>query len=365
MNIKRLVKDWVPYRVIEKRYDSSTFIDDYLKWKSLENKNIDYSNNFKTIVSVQGFGFSGSGAVIDLLREYEPCQVLGGLDDESGNVVNDEKVGEFDFLRHSGGFYDIERHLGYNNVFINDGVINRFIKMVFFSGLYRNYPESHAIFFDFLNSITDLELLNLNGRYYNPNLYLHDKKSSIFFLKDQTIDEYRKKCRNCLNALFGLFHNESKSILVADQMCCDLEFDIERDKSYFDRLKTIIIYRDPRDVYAYAVSKNVEWIAHNNVDSFITWYTNMLRKFRMTGTDALLVRFEDLLTNYGANVTRIEDYIGLSNSDHINKFRNLNPDISKKNIGIWHNSKLNSKDFEKIKSNLSTMCFDRDNGKSE
>ena len=355
MSIKKIAKSLLPYQIVANRYDSSSFIDEYLDWKKSDKKELDYTNHYSTVVSVQGFGFSGSGAVVDLLREYDSCQVLGGYDDESGEVNNEDKFGEFDFLRHSGGLYDIERHLGYNNIFINDGVINRFIKMVYFSSIFRNYPESHAIFFDFLNRITDFELLNLRGRYYNPNLYLHDEKSSIFFLKEMTEEDYRRICRNCLNALFGLFHNKSKSVLVADQMCCDMEFDIERDKSYFNNLKTIIVYRDPRDVYTYAVSKNVVWIAHKNVNNFIRWYNNMLRKFVLTGSDALLVRFEDLLTNYDITVRQIEEYVGLKK--HKYKYRNFNPDISKKNIGIWRNSMLNREEFEKIELNLGNLCF--------
>lgn len=360
MSLKRLIKEWLPYNYVAKRYDTTPFIKEYLEWKSKGESIIDYSDRYQTIVSVQGFGFSGSGAVVDLLREYESCQVLGGYDYESGDIIKDDKFGEFDFLRHSGGFYDIERHLGYNNIFINDGVINRFIKMVFFSGIYKNFPESHPIFYDFLNSITDLELLNLNGRYYNPYQYMHDKYSSIFFLKEMTIEEYRICCRNCLNALFGLFHQKSKSILVADQMCCDLEFDTDRDKSYFNNLKTIMVYRDPRDVYAYAVMKDVEWIEHKNVDGFIKWYNNLLRKFDRIGTDTLVVRFEDLLINYDVTISKIEDYVGISN--HKYKFRNLKPDVSKKNIGIWRNTKLNKEDFEIIKKNLGSLCFDVKNG---
>jgi len=356
MNIRSIIKKWIPYHIIANRYDSDAFIQEYKKWNKSDDKTIDTSSKYKTVVSVQGFGFSGSGAVVDLLREYSECQVLGGVDDDSIDQSIGTKFGEFDFIRHSGGFYDIERHFGYNNIFINDGVINRYIKMVFYSGIYRNFPESHTIFFNFLKSISELHLLDLSNRYYNANLYLHDKKSSIFFLKDMSLKEYRKLSKETLNALFGCFYQKGKSVLVADQMCCDLEFDIERDKQYFDNLKTIIVYRDPRDVYYYAKSKNVEWIAHDDVDSFINWYNIILRKFNdVKSKDVLLVRFEDLVAKYEETVQQIEQYVGLNN--HTYKYKNLDPTRSVKNVGIWKKSDINKSDFEKIKDCLATLCY--------
>ena len=355
MDIRTFIKKWLPYHIVAKRYDSDAFIQEYKKWLASNQKEIDTTSRYGTIVSVQGFGFSGSGAVVDLLREYGECQVLGGIDDDSIDQSIGTKFGEFDYIRHSGGFYDIERHLGYNNIFVNDGLINRYIKMVFKSGIYTNFPESRSIFYNFLNSISELSLLNLSNRYYNANLYLHDKKSSIFFLKNMTIGEYRRLCKDTLNALFGCFYQKGKTVLVADQMCCDLEFDIDRDKSYFDNLKTIIVYRDPRDVYYYAVTKNVEWIAHDSVEAFIEWYNIILSKFEeIKSKDALLIRFEDLITKYEKTVSAIEEYVGVNK--HIAKNKNLDPSRSIKNVGIWKKSNLNPSDFETIKRELPSLC---------
>lgn len=357
MNIRSFIKKWMPYHIIAKRYDSDTFIQDYQKWLTSKKYEIDTTAKYDTVVSVQGFGFSGSGAVVDLLREYDECQVLGGIDDDSIDQSTGTKFGEFDYIRHSGGFYDIERHLGNNNIFVNDGLINRYIKMVFKSGIYTNFPDSRSIFYKFLNSISELSLLNLSNRYYNANLYLHDKKSSIFFLKNLAVDEYRRLCKDTLNALFGCFYEKGKTVLVADQMCCDFEFDIDRDKSYFDNLKTIIVYRDPRDVYYYAITKNVEWIAHDNVETFIEWYKILLRKFEeIKCKDALLIRFEDLITKYDKTVLAIEEYVGVKKHVAINK--NLDPLHSMKNVGIWKKSNINSSDFETIKRELPSLCFE-------
>lgn len=355
MGIKKQIKKILPYSYIINRYDSSKFINDYVIWKRKQFTDKNVKSLYRTIVSVQGFGFSGSGAVVDLLREYPSCQVLGGVDDDSVDQTIGHKFDEFDFLRHSGGFYDIEKHLGHNNIFINDGVINRFVKLVYYSSLYRNFPDCHNAFYYFLDSITDIEMTNLNARYFNANIFRHDNKSSIFFLKDLSVKDYRGICNRCLNLIFNSLYEEGKDILVADQMCCDFEFDIERDMQYIDNLKSIIIYRDPRDIYSYAVSHNVEWIAHDNVSLFINWYKHLLKKFDKSISNALIVRFEDLILNYDKTIPLIESYLLLDN--HKYKFMNLDPNLSKKNIGIWKESSLPKDDFDSIKKELGFLCY--------
>ena len=46
-------------------------------------------NPYESIVSVQGFGYSGSGAIVDLLREYNNTLVIGFVDFE-GSVTSRE-----------------------------------------------------------------------------------------------------------------------------------------------------------------------------------------------------------------------------------------------------------------------------------
>lgn len=354
--IRKFIKDLLPYQFIIRHYDSSKFVEEYLEWKKNAPTYQHVKSKYKTVISVQGFGFSGSGAVVDLMREYPCTQVLGGVDDDSVNKSRSIQFGEFDYIRHSGGLYDIERHLGYNNVFINDGVINRFIKMVYLSPIYVNFPETHKFFYSFLNEITDVEIPLLEGRYYNPHLYPCDERSSIFLLKDLTVTEYRLLCKDLLNSIFNYFYQEGKSVLVADQMCCDLEFDIDRDSQYFNNLRTIVVHRDPRDIYCYAIEKDVKWIAHDSVDNYIQWYRNMLKKFNPGKVNMLVVPFEKLLTEYDTMINKIESFTQIE-AHHTDKFLNLDPRRSIKNVGIWKKSNLPQNDFIRIENELKELCY--------
>lgn len=350
------VKDYFPYRYMVNRLDSQKFIDDYTIWKNTPSEIMSTRSDFNTIVSVQGFGYSGSGAIVDLLREYDECQVFGGCDDESGVSSQDVQLEEFDFLRHSGGFYDIERHLDCNNIFVNDGVINRFIKMVYGSKFYKLIPQSHNVFNEFIYSITDLDVLSLNWRAYNGNLYPHDRTSSIFFLKNLTKKEYRNICRSCINLLLNRFKISGKTVFVADQMCNDMEFDYDRDADYFDNLKTIVVYRDPRDIYAFAKDRNVEWIPHASANDFIMWYKRIMKGYKESlNGNVMVVQFERLITEYDIVVANVEKFLDIHN--HKNKFRNLKPDISARNIGMWRTSNYPREDFCHIEEALPLLCF--------
>lgn len=89
---------------------------------------------YDQIVSVQGFGYSGSGAVNDLLREMNNVSVVAYKDGDSYTDITGTNEpllnSEVDFMRSAGGLLEVERYLCSNNIFFNDALIKRSIECI-------------------------------------------------------------------------------------------------------------------------------------------------------------------------------------------------------------------------------------------
>ena len=124
--IRKLVRNILPYKfIITKKRNG--FWDDALK--GTENPKMDAVCMFASVVSVEGFGATGSSAVIDLIREYKDMAVLGTVDPEGSQTSPKEAHAEIDILRHTGGLYQMERCFDKNipqSYFWNDAAVKQF-----------------------------------------------------------------------------------------------------------------------------------------------------------------------------------------------------------------------------------------------
>lgn len=370
MNIKHIIKLLLPYYITNKiiqrnksnRVQQETqshekdFVEDYNNYCE-SNKDaikLDTSCKYKTIISVQGFGYSGSGAVVDLLREFPSCQVFGNVDFEGSATKRAAIFEEVDFARLYGGLFDIEHYLNSNNLFQNDGVLNNFAKLVGCSKIYRCSEDIKQYFLCFFDNLVSMHI-RLGWQAYNPHLNFNFHNPNIFFLKNHSISDYRTLCKSLIYTLFNSLHTEGKECLVLDQFFTDFEFNTKRNKEYIPNLKTIVVYRDPRDVYAFAKNINVEWIAHDSVEDFIKWHKICYHNFSPSSTDYLPVRFEDLVFDYDKVVTTIKEYLNVS--DHKFVKCNFDPSLSSKNVCIWKQSNIDIREFCKIKEQLNEYCY--------
>ena len=361
---KRLYPILIPYKIYNNIYCKRKHI--------FEAKYMDYckrgnqplmrmnANAFQTIVSVQGFGFSGSGAVLDLLCEIDACEVVGT--DVNIKSKEDHNGVESDFLRMAGGVFEFERFLDSKNVFQKDALIKRFINYVESSNLFKSNYEVQQLFLQFFDSIIELKILGLpRGAAYNKFLYGDRARNSIFFLKPLTKDVFRKIAGTFLNDLFNIFNINNKRILVFDQLLCDMELDMKMYKAYIPSCKLITVYRDPRDVYAYAYEHEVSWIAHNTVEEFICWYRIMTETLKLDTEDYLVVQFENLVNDYEDEIIRIFNYINVGIENHCPSLKRtfFDPDFSRKNIGVWKQSSLPQSDFLMIEKALAPFCYSK------
>ena len=365
MSLKSIAKGLLPYLVVEryrKNHPRDRFEDGFGRWLKTAGKgSFDKEPLFDTIVSVQGFGYSGSGAIIDFLREVPSVKVLGYVDkaDEGGVFVPDSmKLSEIDIIRLAGGLFEIEKYLDSDNYFLNDALLNRTTRLFFQSELYGYSDRMRELMYRFFASITSVRMDNLSQVYYNTHTVTDTTvPNSIYFLKKMSKDEYVTLCRDFLTSVFNMFADKETRILACDQLFSDGENNMLRNREYVPNLKTIFVVRDPRDTYVWAVERNIEWMAHDTVDQFIEWYRIIYRNVCGQSTDdCLVIRYENLVRDYDTEEKRIREFLGLKDGEHSLRRQYFNPDYSSRFVGISKERTDLKDDLMRIGRELSEYC---------
>ncbi|MBQ0049610.1 MAG: sulfotransferase [Bacteroidales bacterium] len=351
MNIRKIMGRWAPHGMMVERA-RSRFYDDYRAWvRSGQQVSWDTESRFDNIVSVDGFGYTGSGAVVDLLREYACNSVLGYVSPIGSRTRADESVGEVNFLRHTGGLLHLEQAFDPHNIssiYWNDALLKHTMRLFSDSALYSRFASLRPFFYQFLYDVLDLSIDDMRENVFTPILSLFDKRHHLFMLRDLGLDEYRALCRQLLQTLFNHFHNKAQTHLILDQVVSDCRFREEMFAAYLPGFRHIVVYRDPRDVFAIAHRLNVSWIPHD-VDEFIRWTKQCYRGFDSESKTYLPICFEDLVQDYDATVSRIESFLGLRAEQHIFKHQNFDPSISVRGIGQWTQMPQLRSECDKIK----------------
>lgn len=354
MSFRSKIKNYLPYSFVlsyMQRHKTKFVFGN----NSVTDEDVHYDDKsaYKTVVSVEGFGYSGSGAVVDLLREYDELLVMGSIDAQEGSLAKSDNLSEeMDFIRLTGGLFEIEKYIEGNNAFFNDAVIHRLIKLVQSSSVFAYNEKARLLFGKFFANIVEFKIDGLPVPMYNT--YLEDTDNTIYYLKSMTINEYRLLCRQLITSIFNCYKRTGKEVLVADQLFSDGEFDVVRNEQYVPNLKTIVIYRDPRDVFAFAFKRKVSWIPYNDVNTYIKWVKTNYKRFDKTRSDYLVIRYEDLISNYDVEVKKIEQYLDIER--HTSPRSCFDPSVSCRNVGIWKDSELDISVFEAIKEEFPELC---------
>tara|TARA_B110000879_G_C11180397_1_gene517986 strand:+ start:2795 stop:3805 length:1011 start_codon:yes stop_codon:yes gene_type:complete len=330
------------------------------------------------IVSVAGYGSTGSSAVVNYLEEFECCNVMGG---------------EFRILQDPDGIedlcYNLSNSWGWNR---SDAYIRRFIKYTNVIGrriTLHKYGENlnktfNYKFFkyrnEFLDSIIDtkwkghwfyhdyhernfIEVIIENIKrslswhfgFSREWLRRNTKKSDTFFVRsDIEIYHYAKIF---INKLFSEYDINSEH-LIFDQMI--LPYHMKKFDLLLPNLKQIVVDRDPRDVYLDAKNYNAYPIT-NNIQSFISFYETArnLKKIKNDERN-LKINFEDLIYNYNSTTKGITDFLNITGNNEKFKYSRFNPNISIKNTKTWlreTNPKVLN-DIKTIENKLEKWCYD-------
>lgn len=355
-----IIKNILPHGYIISRR-RNTFIEDYTKWrKSGDTVTFDNNCRFKTFVSIDGFGCSGSSAVMDLLREYDNCTVWASKPLFTSSKENFVSLGELDIARHTGGLLYLELFMQdecYYHDSWGDAALKAFANLVFHSDIYNKFPDTHRLFFKFFDCIAYQQLPSKEG-IINIHLNPYSNLTDMFSMRIMPQKDYHQLCRGLLYSLFNIiFKDAVTDILILDHIFGDCGYNMDHFNEILPGTKKIMVTRDIRAVYVHAKQKDIKWIAHENVEEFIKWEKRMYLNHDFDDESYLSLHFEDLVSDYENQVQRIETYIGLAPEHHIHKRQIFNPSISSRNIFSWQLDTKYQKDCEEIMLSVPELCI--------
>lgn len=308
------------------------------------------NNNF---YCVSGYGWSGSGAVVDLLKEFENFKAI--------NV-------EYPLIGEPFGLIDLEIFLVQNWHFLrHDMAIKNFKsfcqklnkKKSVFNATGLDISTKLSIDFEeecqyFLDELVEF---SYQGR-TRINLYslsklavfimkfkwkFFDQNSTQMNLANPTSQQFISSVQKFHANIFRNLSDNGKNSIILDQAIP--VNNMYRSLRYLPNSKLIIVDRDPRDIYADLVRSKgligpeICKFDKASVDKFIIWHKS-LRKTNSEFYNAtcekniLKLNFEDVIFNYKNSVTRISNFIG-EEIQHKKPLAYFKPDVSIKNIGIW------------------------------
>ena len=335
------------------------------------------------ILTSTGYGDSGSSAGTNILEEFSSVTSFGNKF-------------ECTFIHEADGIYDLENAINEGHRLKIDLATKRFLSLAkildqdsdyqkYFNGQFykktEKYIESitvckwdgswHRAFETKKTAFAEKQRIRFaevlfNALYrkrqfnsyepdgwhpsYNPiiDCYYIDKKSDFY-----------EKTRTYISDLFSNDLYKNKYVLV-DQLLP--AYDIGRYSNYFVDIKTLVIDKDPRDLYAMQIAeKGVGYIPCDNVDIFIDWYkATRAQRYRLNTewkNTALFIPFESLVYEYENSLEKIKEFTGLNTDEHIYKKQFFIPEKSIVNTQVYRRYPQLKKDIDKIEKELEEYCF--------
>lgn len=336
------------------------------------------------IIDITGFGWSGSGAFIDLLREYDNVQ-----------FPNNDSEWECYILHWVDGVKDLEYKLMEKNcrVYDSDIAVKRFLKAAKRFSTQRGYEPFHGDFIkicrDYINSIEGKDFVIKTGSdriYYNNTElvcfcwnklvdlllsnsvsrkilgyhlaelikfdWIHTKK--LLYHPGNFIEETHR----FMEKFFSYLREDKEKIMVTNHLfspdCPQLFFNLIGED-----VKCIVVRRDPRDTFLLAKDlkkKGITAVPSDNIEDFIWFYKKTIQDTQICHPLVLNIQFEDLIYDYNSTVNQIEDFVGLQK--HISPQKYFNPSISINNTQLFKRDSKFGKEINRIEKELSDSLYD-------
>lgn len=325
------------------------------------------------IVSVCGFGSTGSSAVSDYISEFSTVQVFDAI--------------EFDLVYRPDGLYDLYNHIMYSQdrTYSASFAIDRFKKMLeyhifdyYSSGDKEKKKKIKLLFNSF---IEEIKFTEWNG-YQNPH-YCSVKSFFQGLLLGRFFKQVEKNGKYPLSkivlckredGLMDSFRNLVHNLLLI--LGCDFSKTLVLDQAFsgnnpqasfpfFDSPVAIVVDRDPRDLYIFANEvlkkkrffKNTVFMPTNSVDDFIKYYKLIRQNQPYLKKDVRVLRisFEDMVYKYEETTTKVRDFCCLRDEDR--KGIQFDPNMSIANTQLFRRFGKYKKDIERIEKELSDYIY--------
>ena len=339
-------------------------------------------NNFD-FICVSGYGKSGSGACVDILKEFD---YIDGLDKE------------FRMAKDPCGLLDLELSVVDNWEFVrHNTAINDFLKYCamlsrsdgLFKKVGKNFSESLDVDFmkesvEYIDRINDfmyfgdtlLHRYNLNAiQSFKQRIKSKFGLSNAvpMYFSHPSKDRFIVETKRYLRSLFENYAiNKKISKIVLDQSISPTN--IKKTIRYFDDAKLIIVDRDPRDIYATMINEKrllgADTLNNDSVDKYISWHRSVRKKttqdideiFMKQDIDEIFMKnrvlrlnFEDFFIHYERTITQIVEFLDID-FKHKKKGTKFQPECINEHVGIWRY--LSDQDtILKIEEELGEYCF--------
>ena len=308
--------------------------------------------SIKSVIGVCGFGYSGSGAVLDLLKSYADISVLDDI--------------EFSLVYTPDGIEDLQRNISVcpSRYWTSDSALRRFIHLNKRKKKYLDKLTNgcfSSLITDYLNKIIQIKWKG------STSVHVYQETGLAYFLKQRLfrrlVAEYEAKFKPLpyhiwpqkemyfsyidnelfthyskefvMGLLNNMYHNENETIIIDQPFAAN---NPEKSFPFFQNPKAIIVVRDPRDTYLLA-KMNLglcgSFVPTNCVEMFIKYYKGLMDSIVVSSDIRVMtLKFEDLIYNFDNTQTVIEDFVGC-------KFRcssgskYFDPLVSINNTQLW------------------------------
>ncbi len=323
-------------------------------------------------IGVNGFGETGSGAVLDYLKEFDKVTVKGDL--------------EFTYLTALDGLLYLERALMHPYSRTSDSIsaIKRFLDMVDkWKSFYQSRGLPSELFTQsaqqFVDSITMVKWYwGYKNFSYRSIYFLHHFMMKVVIPRMERKTGHRAQCWPLKEVRFSVrpdnFYEAAQQhidellkgmgVNQEEIVALDQPFGTNNPQACFPFIKdpyAIVVDRDPRDLYVSGKTKLMgQWrfFPIETVDDFITYY-KALRKdqpYSENHPRVLKVQFEELVYEYDKTTAQIRQFLDLPENTHPKSI--FDPSKSIANTQVFIRYPNFAEDVKKIEEALPEYLFD-------
>lgn len=336
------------------------------------------------LVGVCGFGSTGSGAVMDLLREFEEVKAGGNM--------------EMSFLYDPNGVKELEYRLVKCPIrfYSGDAAIKSFKRMMYSYDLsryvkrYMPLKEFREIVDEYISELIVMHWEGglwhydrrqvsklgymikywLGGKFLRVFDKLHIKQPQKFWNDKMYIpvhdERFYKATKQFTSRLIAAMNGDAKEIIAIDQPfpsnnpCCCFDF-------FEQECKAIVVNRDPRDVYLLSKMGVIGWEMRftptYSVEDFISYYRDQMSLIKIDDERVLYVQFEDLIYEYEKEIERIKAFLNIDK--HNKQYSKFNPNVSIANTQLALRYPEYSDEIKKIEDSLAEYLYTFDESKAD
>lgn len=324
------------------------------------------------VIGVTGYGASGASACVALLKEFDNIQHYDGRF-------------EFQLLQQPDGIRDLKFHLveSRRRISINTAV-RRFIKQYRFgrsNGAYEGFTGGRykTLSEQYVDALMQLKWKGKSA--FDPQDVLGILEMGVFrvigavirrvfkfvgirkpwppnntrYYTDISEEAFVSITKKYLQDILVASGFDMEDPIVLEQLFC-LE-DPTEGAEYFDDYRSIIVERDPRDVYLLTngyLSDACSFMPNTgDVEAFVAYYKG-LHHSKSANAKVYYLRFEDLIYNYEETVQRIESFLGLK---HEREREHFKPEQSINNTQVFKKYPQYAEQIRYIEENLAEYLY--------